>query len=176
MIVLTTVFLTMLVTILTAIGFLGVALFEPGTVVVYWTDPNESDTHSMITMDAAFMNDAKASFRDLPIIDYFLLKRIFKPKDKLCIGFIAPAVDTIVTADSYLSVPVTMKNLRTKKYEEGEISKAGKYVFTDDVLTTIANTQVRLWYYTIPDGISLVLGKRRAFNSRLLIAPYDDTA
>lgn len=150
-----------------------------------WTDPNRRKFEDILQGDVKICDDGKADSRLLPVVPYRPTKRIFKPKDLFEIH-LAPATtdaDTVVTASSYVRVPVTVKNLRTgDKYPSfitGGQTGGGKHPVSDDssmVLSATVGQSKRIWYYQIPDGLELVIGHVIAFNSRLLIAPYDDTA
>lgn len=146
--------------------------YEPSTMIVGWSDPNESVREDIHTINGRGMEAAKALYRDLPVMNYRPTKRIFKEGDILFIDWIPVATDDWVVASSIMSLPVTIKNTRTGKYEEGEIELDGKYVWTTTLIGT-AGIRARICEYIIPVGLSIVLGKRRAHNSRLLLNPVD---
>lgn len=146
--------------------------YEPCTLIVGWTDPNESKKEDIITINGRGMEASKATFRDLPVVNFRPTKRQFKEGDKLYIDWIPVGTDDWVVASSIMSVPVTIKNTRTGDYEEAEIELGGKYVFATTLVGT-AGIRARICLYTVPTGMTLVLGKRRAHNSRLLLNPVD---
>lgn len=148
------------------------AAYEPCTLIVGYKDPNESVTEDIITVRGASMNSAKALWRDLPVVEYRPTPRVFKSGDILFIDWIPVGTDDWVVASSIMMVPVTFKNLRTKKYEATYIELTGKYVWTTTLVGT-AGVRAKACRYTVPDGMSLVLGHKRAHNSRLLLNPVD---
>lgn len=112
----------------------------------------------------------------LPIVDYKHMGQVWKEGDKLNLAYITVGTDAITTAGgSAVSIPITIKNLHAGVYEEAEIegSGTGKYSLTHDDLTGTAATRLRIAYYECPAGIEFVLGKKRAFNSRLMLDIYD---
>ena len=141
-----------------------------GTAVLKWTDPDNQRKEVLVSINARSMLAATA-LDSLPIVDYWLNKRVFNYGDKLEVYFISSETTAtiVLTAVSTISIPITVKNTRTGKYEEGEIEIAGKRALTQDVLTGTKDAELRVAYYTCPIGISFVLGKKRAFNSRLLL-------
>ena len=148
------------------------AAYEPCTLVVGWTDPNESDRRDLITINGRGMEAAKALYRDLPVVEYKLKGQIFREGDIVFIDWIPVSTDDWVVASSIMSVPVTIKNTRTGTYEEAEIELVGKYAWTTTLVGT-AGVRANVCTYEVPKGLSLVLGKKRAHNSRLLLNPVD---
>jgi len=148
------------------------ASYEPATYIVGWKDPNEAKTEDIITINGRGMNDARASLRDQPVVNYRPTKRIFKAGDILFVDWIIVSTDDWVVANSIMSVPVTFKNTRTEEYVPTYIELAGKYAWTT---TLVGTTGVRLkaGRYIIPNGMTMVLGHKRPHNSRLLINLYD---
>lgn len=148
---------------------------EPGTAIIYWTDPNDRMTVDLITINTRGMLGAN-SMEQNPIVNYFLMKQVWKEGDKLNLAYICVTTDAVTTTgSSSISIPITIKNLHAGVYEEAEIEgkDSGKYSLVEDVLTGTAATRLRIAYYTCPAGIEFVLGKKRAFNSRLLLDIYD---
>lgn len=145
-----------------------------GTVVVQWSDPNAQRKENLITLNARTMT--KASAMDvLPIVDYKTMGKVFREGDYLNILFIhAETTEAMAPEKGCASVPITIKNTRTGRYEEAEVEIAGKYSFTEDVVTGTKDTEERILYYCVPLGMKFVLGKKRAFNSRLNIDVYTD--
>lgn len=148
------------------------AAYEPCTMIVGWKDPNASDQKDIITINGRGMEAAKALYRDLPVVEFMAGGKIYKYGDILFIDWIPVGTDDWVVASSIMSVPVTFKNLRTGKYEETEIELTGKYAWTTTLVGT-AGVRANIATYTIPNGMQLVLGKKRAHNSRLLLNPVD---
>ena len=156
---------------------------ETGTYHILWRDSVLQGNEEAWMGDVSICDQGKADVRKLPILPYRPSKRIFKPQDYMEV-YIAPATtdaDTIVTADSYVRIPITEKNLRTGSKTPMFITAGknvgSKYAFTDDAVMTLTATVgelKRIWYFKVPDGIELVLGHIVAFNSRVLVAPYDD--
>lgn len=144
----------------------------PGTIILYWTDPNDARKTDLYSINARVL--VKTGALDTqPIIDYWHMKQVWKQGDKLNVAFI----HTGTTADlnsigSDVSVPVTIKNLHAGIREEAEIECVGKYKFTEDVTTGTKDARLRILYYVCPAGIEFVLGKKRAFNSRLMADIY----
>jgi len=145
----------------------------PGTIIVAWEDPNEQRRENIIVINTRSMTVATV-LSDLPIVEYQHGNKVFKPGDKLSLFMYHTGTTEAMslTAAGGLSVPITLKNLRTGKKEEAEIEGVGKYAFTADVVTGTKDTWERIGYYTVPLGQEFVLGKRRAFNSRLLLDLY----
>ena len=158
-----------------------VAEFEPSTYILMWADPRRDWFEEITRGESKICDDGKADVRLLPFVPYRPKPRIFKSKDYLEIHLILPDADTIVTADSYVRVPVTIKNIRLNE-KHPDFVTAGKTVgareFSDnsDGLAFLAGEKKMAWHYQVPDGTDLVIGHVVPFNSRMLIAPYDDTA
>jgi len=148
------------------------AAYEPCTLIVGYKDPNESVTQDIIALNGRGMNSAKALWTDLPVVDFMAGGRVFKEGDIVFIDWIPVGTDDWVVASSIMMVPVTFKNLSNGKYEDGYIELTGKYAWTTTLVGT-AGVRAKICRYTIPAGIKLVLGHRRAHNSRLLLNPVD---
>ncbi len=146
--------------------------YEPATYIVGWKDPNEAKTEDIITMNGRGMNGARASFRDQPVINYRPTKRIFKAGDILFFDWIPVGTDDWVSATSIASIPVTFKNTRIEEYEATYIELTGKYAWTTTLVGT-AGVRSKCGRYTVPNGMTLVLGHKRPHNSRMLINLYD---
>ena len=127
--------------------------------------------------DTAVCNEGKADSRLLPVMPYRPTRRIFRAGDRLEVWLKCAGADTVVTASSYLRIPVTVKNLRLDTKVPGHVGKVGDKVFTDNAAGLVFEAGVdKMWcYYEIEKGEELVLGHVVAFNSRVLVAPYDDT-
>ena len=155
------------------------AAYEPATIIVGWKDPNESITEDIITKNTYQMQTAKLLIKDLPVVDFRPTPRVWHSGDILFVDWIPKATDdweALSAVDgiynSIMSIPVTFKNIRTGKYEDAFIELMGKYAWTT-TFTGTAATRSKVGRYTVPDGVTLVLGHRRAHNSRLLISLYD---
>ena len=158
-----------------------VAEFEPSTYILMWADPRRNWFEEITRGESKICDDGKADSRLLPVVPYRPTPRIFKSKDYLEIHLILPSADTIVTADSYVRVPVTIKNTRLNVKNPDFVTAGltkGAREFSDnsDGLVFLANAEKMAWYYQVPDNTELVIGHVAPFNSRMLIAPYDDTA
>ena len=148
------------------------AAYEPCTLMLGYADPNESVRDDFIVMNGRGMEASKASYEKLPIVDFFMRKKIWRQGDIMYIDWEPVGTDDWVVASSIMSVPVTFKNMRTGNYEEAEIELVGKYAWTTTLVGT-AGVRVEICKYVIPDGMQMVLGHKRAFNSRLLLNPVD---
>lgn len=146
--------------------------YEPCDLIVGWKDPNDSHTEDYITINGRGMNAAKALFSDLPIVEYQHGGRVYKENDIVFIDWIPVGTDDWVVATSIMSVPVTFKNTRTGKIEVAYIELSGKYAWTTTLVGTAA-VRAKVCRYTIPVGMRMVLGHKRAFTSRLLLNPVD---
>ena len=145
-----------------------------GTAIIYWEDPNANKRVVLKTINTRMM--VKTYTQDqLPILEFFPKKRVFRYGDKLCIDFIS-AITTaeIAPEKGAVTMPITVKNLRANVREEAEIDIVGKYSFTEDVVTGTQSKAERILYFACPKGIEFVLGKKKAFNSRLMISIWSN--
>ena len=155
--------------------------YEPSTVIVGYKDPNESVTEDIITKNTYHMEKAKALHNDLPVVDFRPTSRVWHGGDIVFVDWIPVGTDdweALSAVDgvynSIMSVPVTFKNLRTKKYEDAFIELMGKYAWTT-TLTGTAGIRSKVARFIVPKGLTLVLGHERAHNSRLLITLWDES-
>jgi len=148
---------------------------EPCMFYVGWADPNDLKSETIISMQSRGMTAAQATTRDLPVIQYRPTKRIFKTGDILWVDWTPVSTDDWVVAASIMSVPVTIKNTRTDDKEEADIELSGKYAFTTNAASLVgtAGERKRAAWYVVPEGMSFVIGKKRAHNSRLLLTMGD---
>ena len=148
---------------------------EPAMIYIGWTDPLQSNPLDIITMHTRLMQASEDLYRDQPIVDYHKGRKTFRTGDILFIDALVDASDDWVVATSKISVPVTIKNTRTGKKEDAELELTGKYALTTsaDSLVTLSTARLRIAWYTIPEGMALVLGKQRAHNSRLMVVLRD---
>ena len=158
-----------------------VATFEPSTYILMHTGPRRRYFEEVTRGESKVCDDGKSDSRLLPVVPYRPTPKIFKSKDYVEIWLVLPDADTVVTADSYVRVPVTIKNTRLKTKHPDFITAGltkGAREFSDNSngLAFLAGTEKMAWYYQVPDGTELVIGHLTPFNSRMLIAPYDDTA
>ena len=155
-------------------------VFEPADYHVYWTDPNRQKFEPIMEGSCKVCDDGKTDVRLLPFVKFRPTKRIFKPKDYLEVHLTCVGSDTVVTAGSYVRIPVTMKNLRTgDKYPTfltGGLTAGANAVSDNGAgLVMVAGEKKMAWYYRILDGMEMVIGHEAPFNSRVLISAYDDT-
>lgn len=149
---------------------------EPSMVYLTWKDPSKMTRQVLWSRHSGVMNDQSDEFDKLPILPYF--QKTFNPYDYLCIELITEGSDGVDYTDSKIEVPVTFKNLRTGQVFEDTLRVAGdrKFTMLADATAFVA-TQLKEWgYFQIPDGLQMKLGMKEKFNSRVLIAPFDDTA
>ena len=149
---------------------------EPCMVHVCWNDPNYDDKETLISMHTRPMVAAAALFSDLPVVPFKVKGRVFNVGDKLTLEWTPVGTDDYVVAASVCSIPITVKNLRNGKYSEEEIEFTGKRALTTTApasLVGVAATRSIMGFYSCPEGISFVVGKQRAHNSRLLITVGD---
>lgn len=108
----------------------------------------------------------------LPILPYF--SKTFKENDILALHVITDATDGLDISDSKVRIPVTFRNTRTGAVYEALLTPKDMTFKADG--TTFTNGVEQEWgYYQVPLGLELKLGQKNAFNSRVLISPYDDT-
>lgn len=145
-----------------------------GTAVIYWEDPNGNKKIVLKTINTRSM--VKTYTQDqLPILEYFPKRRVFRYGDKLCIGFISAVTTAAIAPEKgAITVPITVKNIRAGVREEAEVDIVGKYSFTEDIVYGTQNKEERILYFSCPKGIEFVLGKKRAFNSRLMVSVWCD--
>ena len=148
---------------------------EPCMFHVGWADPNDFKQETIISVQSRGMTAAQTTYRDLPVVQYRPTKRIFKTGDILWVDWTPISTDDWVVAASILSIPVTIKNTRADNREEAEIELVGKYTFTTNAASLVgtAGHRNRAAWYTVPEGMSFVIGKKRAHNSRLLLTMGD---
>ncbi len=148
---------------------------EPAMIYIGWTDPLESTPQDIITVHTRLMLGSEDLYSDQLVVDFKKGGRVFRKGDILYVDALVDASDDWVVATSRMQIPVTIKNTRTGKYEDADIELTGKYKFTTaaDTLVTLSTARLRIATYTIPEGMSLVLGKQRAHNSRLLVVLRD---
>ena len=147
------------------------AAYIPSQFIVGFMDPNEAIRNDLITISSKQMKDALALFRDLPVVEFQHGERIFHEDDILFVDWICVGTTNWVVATSVMAVPVTFKNNRTGRYEAATIELTGKYAWTT-TLVGVAATRLKACRYTVPKGMSMVLGHKRAHNSRLLLYPF----
>jgi hypothetical protein len=153
------------------------SLYEPASYHIVWRDPLKTKEEEILSGSCDQSNNQKNDESKLEVCPYRPKKRVFMPKDYLEVYLTTKASDTIVTASSYCRIPITAKNLRTEEKWPAVLSSTlPPYTLTEDAsLVFTANIKKRWLYYQVPDGLAFVLGYPVVFNSRILIAPYDDT-
>jgi len=154
-----------------------VAEFEPAVAIISWKDPIRSKWEDVLEIDCRLMDKQKDDLTKLPTLPYRPTPRIFKTDDILAVDLITEGDDTVVKADSYIQIPVTFKNKRTKEYTDVYVGLKARPEFTitcEDTLAFVGGIRKEWAYLKVPKGSNLVLGHRNAFTSRVLVVPYDD--
>ena len=156
------------------------ATFEPATFHIVWAGPQRSQAEPVWNGECKTSDLGKDDIRLLEHVPFRPTMRVFKEYDYLEVYLTTVGSDTVVTADSYVKIPVTFKNIRLGHKYPAYLTAGllvGENAMTDNPagLAMTAGEKKMVWYYRVPAGLEMVLGHVVPYNSRICIAPYDDT-
>lgn len=152
---------------------------EAAEVRLLYQDPQGQVIPPLFTSHSAIMSANETDITKQLIMP-FINSPVFKKDDKLVIWLKTVAADVVevnpddVDLTAKVQIPVTIRNIRTGVISRTYLNGAD---FTDlSTSPSFAAGVGKEWcQHTILAGNEMKLGHKYAFNSRVMISPYDDS-